>query len=246
MIVISNEIFLGNVKINNILSDDFLYSIDTRIKEKKKTKVNFLNAHCYNVAQKDNYYREAVNNSDYLLNDGIGVKIGSRIFGHDIVENLNGTDLTPKILKMAESSGYKVFLLGGEEGVARKAADNFKNIYSDLDIVGFQNGFFNNTEKLIEEINATNTDIVIVALGVPYQEKWIEKHADFLNCSLLIGVGAFLDFSAGKVKRAPKFIRAIKMEWFFRLLMEPKRLWKRYLIGNFMFFFNILKKKYIK
>ncbi|MED3756151.1 WecB/TagA/CpsF family glycosyltransferase [Geobacillus stearothermophilus] len=233
--------YFGNVKLTVTTKKEALTIIEKRIKQKQKTQIFFLNAHCFNVAQKDTLYRNILNKADLVLNDGIGVEIGSKLFKIKLKENMNGTDFTPEVLKFARDKNLRVFLFGSYPGVAEKAAEKLKKQIPNLKIVGYLHGYFDNLNSVIELINKSNSDLLIVALGVPLQEKWIASNLDKLNVKVAIGVGAFLDFASQRVKRAPLWVRKIKMEWVYRLMLEPKRLWKRYLIGNVVFFYHIFK-----
>jgi len=235
--------YLGNIKVDVMTSNEVLTEIKNKLTNQEKFKLFFLNAHCYNLSQQSEEYASNLNNAQYVLNDGIGVEIGAKLLGFTFKENLNGTDLTPKILEFAAKNQYKVYLLGGAPSVAEKAAENFIKKYPALSIVGVQDGYFKDTEKIIENINIANPDILIVALGVPYQENWISDHFSKINANLFMGVGAFLDFSSNRVKRAPEFLLKARLEWVYRLVNEPTRLWKRTIIGIPQFFYYILKNK---
>lgn len=236
--------YLGNVKITKTNKEVMLKKIKECIDLKMKTRLFYLNAHCFNVSQKDPIYLSHLNEAEFVLNDGIGIELGARIFGIKFVENLNGTDFTPEILKIAEVNGYTIFLLGGEDGIAKVASEKLQEKLPKLKIVGYSNGFFENTDVIIHKINDVRPDILIVGLGVPYQEVWISENSNKLNVTLLTGVGAFLDFTSNKVSRAPYYIRKLKLEWLYRLMLEPKRMWKRYLVGNCKFFYYILKLRF--
>ncbi|MCJ8007962.1 WecB/TagA/CpsF family glycosyltransferase [Lederbergia wuyishanensis] len=234
----------GNIKVDVMTSDEVLTDITNRIENRKKFKLFFLNAHCFNLSQQNKEYATNLNNADYVLNDGIGVEIGAKVLGFSFKENLNGTDLTPRILALAAKNDYKVYLLGAGPGVAEKAAGNFKKQYPNIDIVGIQDGYFKDTEKVIENINNAKPDILIVALGVPYQENWISDYFSKIDAKLFMGVGAFLDFSSERVKRAPEILLKARLEWVFRLINEPTRLWKRTIIGVPLFFYYVIKSKF--
>lgn len=236
--------FLGNVKVTKTDKEAMLRKIKECIELGIKTRLFYLNAHCFNQSQKDQIYLSYLNEAEYVLNDGIGIELGARIFGVRFLENLNGTDFTPEVLRMAETNGYSIFLLGGEDEIAKIASENLLRKYPSLNIVGYNDGFFKNTNDIIKKINEVSPDILIVALGVPYQEKWISENFKYLNVKMLTGVGAYLDFVANKVSRAPYIFRKMKIEWIYRLLLEPKRMWKRYLIGNFVFFYHIFKLRF--
>lgn len=197
----------------------------------------FMNAHCCNVMAKDRSYAAAVRRAEVLLPDGIGVELAGKMTGHTLTANLNGTDLVPDLMQRAADMGKSVYLFGGTPGTAEAAAKNLQTAIPDLKIAGTRDGFMGALDPMavIADINASGADVVIVAMGVPMQEMWIDCHASALDAPLCLGVGAALDFLAGNVKRAPKPVRKVKMEWVWRLAMEPKRMAKRYLYGNIAF-----------
>ena len=197
----------------------------------------FMNAHCCNVRRHDPAYARAVGNADFLLADGIGVELAAKMTGQKLTENLNGTDLVPALLSEAAKRGKSVYLFGGKPGVADAAAGNLIHQTPNLRIAGTRDGYqgAQDPQAVIADINESGADIVLVALGVPMQELWLDKHAHLLTATLSMGVGALFDFLAGAVVRAPKIVRQARMEWAWRLLQEPGRMAKRYLAGNFTF-----------
>ncbi|MEP3440822.1 MAG: WecB/TagA/CpsF family glycosyltransferase [Sulfitobacter sp.] len=209
-----------------------------------KRRVNFMNAHCFNVMAADRAYAKAVTTADYLLPDGIGVALAAKMTGQKLRENLNGTDFIPALLQEAAKQGKAVYLFGGTAGTADTAARNLIHKIPGLRIVGTRNGFdeAQNDAEIIADINASGADIVLVALGVPKQELWLQRNARNLDAQLTLGVGAALDFFAGNVSRAPVWVRKARSEWVWRLAMEPRRLAKRYLQGNFSFLARAAKK----
>ena len=203
----------------------------------------FLNAHCFNLAQKDREYFDILNSCDYLLNDGIGIKIASKIEKLVLKKNLNGTDFIPEIAEMAAKKGYKIFLLGAKDGIAEEAAVKLKEKFEGLQIAGVHSGY-GLDESVLEMINNSKPDILIAGMGVPMQEKWIRENKSKLgSVKLFVGGGAILDFLSQRIRRAPLLMRKIGLEWLFRLCLEPGRLWRRYLVGNFLFFYYILVLK---
>ncbi|MEP5937541.1 MAG: WecB/TagA/CpsF family glycosyltransferase [Erythrobacter sp.] len=208
-----------------------------RVGSMQKSTINFVNAHCINMQRNDLEYRDALRSSDLLLPDGIGIEIAAKMFGSNVGENLNGTDLFPEICREAESQGTGIFFLGGQSGVADGAADWAATHYPELRIAGTQSGFFDREDEdlLIERINKSRAGIVLVGLGVPLQEKWIARNRERINKPVVMGVGGLFDYYSGRIPRAPKIVRACKSEWVWRLAMEPQRMAKRYLWGNAAF-----------
>ncbi len=197
----------------------------------------FMNAHCCNIRRRNVEYARAVAQADVLLPDGIGVELAAKMTGQKLTANLNGTDLVPALLVKAARMGKSVFLFGGTPGTADAAAAKLIHTIPSLRIAGTSNGYSDaaDPEAVIAEINDSGADIVLVALGVPMQELWLNKYAHRLNASLTLAVGALFDFLAGTVVRAPKLVCRAKAEWVWRLAQEPRRLAKRYLAGNVAF-----------
>lgn len=216
-----------------------------RLDRRLYTPVGFVNAHCVNIAVDDPAYRAAL--SDFLLlPDGIGVDLGSRLlFGVAFPENLNGTDFVPFLLAALDRP-VRVALVGAAPGIVERAAAAFALAHPRHTFLPVANGYFAEgpeTELMLARLRAAKADIVLVALGVPRQELFIAKHLDGRHAVLAIGVGALLDFTAGKVPRAPKLLRRLRLEWAYRLAVEPRRMWRRYVIGNPRFMLRILAER---
>lgn len=237
-----NEKLLG-IKIDIINTKEGIESCRNFLKGKNMKNIFFINAHCFNIAMEDIKYKNILNRADLLLNDGIGIKLGLKICGINEKENMNGTDFIPEILKLAAEMNKNVYLLGGKEGVAVRAKERIVERFK-CNVVGARNGYFteNENEEIINDIISQKADILILGMGMPIQETWLDKNKSRL-CGVKIGLagGAIIDFLSEDIKRAPKIVRRIKMEWIYRLIKEPRRLWKRYIIGNIKFFYNIFK-----
>ena len=213
------------------------------IRGHKLKSLFFLNAHCFNVAQKNVRYKQALNSADLILNDGIGLKLGGYLTGLRITNNLNGTDLIPKIIEMGIEENKKFYFIGSTTETLRKAKEELEKKDKNIQIEGVYHGFFTEKDEqyIIDEINRKEIDILIVGMGVPKQELWIEKiRKELKTVKLSIAGGAIFDFISQRIKRAPLWMQKMNIEWIFRLLIEPKRMWKRYLVGNFEFFFKVL------
>ena len=208
-----------------------------------RTTVHFINAHCANVAQNHPRYYEALLNANMILPDGSGVAIACKRVGTTLKANLNGTDLFPLICERMAEEGLRLFLLGASPGVAEKMQFKLKQQFPTLKIVGVQHGFFGTVgnDQVIDKINAARPDLLCVALGVPRQELWLQKNRHRLNVRLAMGVGGLFDFNADRVSRAPLWLRKIGMEWSWRLLQEPGRMWRRYVLGNPLFLISITR-----
>jgi len=219
--------------------DAALAEIGRLAEEAAPSMLVYVNAHTLELSARDAALRHLLQqDAAMVMNDGIGVSIAAKMMGRETFPaNLNGTDLTPKILEMAAARGWRVFVFGAAPGVAEKAAAKFATRWPDLIIAGTRNGFFTTAEEpgLVRQIRDARTDVLIVGMGNPRQEKWLARHLADTGAKLGVGVGAFLDFSAGVFPRAPLWMQKIKLEWLFRMSREPRRLWKRYLLGGPVF-----------
>lgn len=177
-----------------------------------------------------------------IVNDGVGMDIAARLlYGRAFKANLNGTDFTPYLFRESEKP-LKVFMYGGKPDVVEKAAAFVSNELGQ-NVVGYLHGYENvEDDVLVDAINSSAADVLLVALGNPLQEAWILKNRAALNVPIACGVGALFDFWAGDKPRAPRFIQSIRMEWFYRLCLEPRRLLRRYTIDMFAFFIACFKK----
>jgi len=240
------KVNLFNILIDNVRMAEALNLIKYSIDKKEKRKIYFVNADCFNKIFKDSSYYSVLKRGHYVFGDGSGVRLGGKITNQKIIDNVNGTDMLPLLAKMCEENRYSLFLLGAKEGVAKKASENLVNDNHDLIIAGTYQGFFDKkkeSSKIIEIINGAKADVLLVAFGAPYQERWIDEFYDALNVPVMIGVGGLFDFFSGSIPRAPRWMRVLGIEWIFRLMQEPKRMWRRYIIGNPQFVFRVLKWK---
>lgn len=213
------------------------------LKIKEKSSVFFLNFDCLYKIQNDAEYKYSLDSADIVLPDGIGLNIVTRIFGFRMKANCNGTDLSPLLMKEASKERYKIFFLGAKEGIAKKAAENVCKQIPGIQIVGTNSGYFSSDTEVIKKVNNSEADILFVAMGVPLQEKWIIQNRRELNPRLCLGVGALFDYLSGNTPRAPKIMIRLHLEWLWRIFIEPKRMFKRYVIDGAKLCWIILKYK---
>lgn len=208
-------------------------------------KIYFTNVHSILTARVDKELKEHINHADLVLPDGSGLAIAGKILKKPIIENLNGTDFTPKVCRLAEEKGWSVYLVGAQEEVVNNCVKNLGNQFPALAISGYHNGYFNEQEelKIISEIKARKPDIVLVALGTPYQEKWIARHAEDLQGCVCFAVGGLFDFLANIVKRAPLWMRKTGIEWLYRFMQDPSGKWRRIVVEIPVFLTRIMVEK---
>ncbi|MEM7457817.1 MAG: WecB/TagA/CpsF family glycosyltransferase [Pseudomonadota bacterium] len=214
-----------------------IYWIADRAQSRTPTHIAFLNAHCSNVARKDWRYRDTLQNVDALLPDGSGIALAAKLDRTALGANLNGTDLFEPLCRCLAFRKIPVFFLGGQDGVAADAAKNAQDKCPNLKVAGHQHGFFSPREEdeIIAKINASGARVVFVAFGVPSQDVWLARVRHRLHAPVVLGVGGLLDFVSGRIPRAPNWMRETGTEWLYRLKCEPRRMWQRYLVGNFTF-----------
>jgi exopolysaccharide biosynthesis WecB/TagA/CpsF family protein len=209
-----------------------------------RTGVAFLNAHGSNLAARDPAFAEALRGM-LILNDGVGVGIAARVLAGDrFPENLNGTDFVPAFLRQTRQV-HRIFLLGGRPGVAERARDALAAANPRHVFVGARHGYFapSEADAVAAEIRASRATLLLVALGNPAQEVWIGRNLEATGAGLAFGVGALFDFLAGEVSRAPVAIRRARLEWAWRLALEPNRLFRRYVLGNPLFLMRVARAK---
>ena len=221
--------------------DEALAQITNLVRQKQNHHVAFINAHCLNVAYHDIAYKQVLNECSAVFADGIGARIGAKMLGHKVEENVNGTDMFPLLAQMP----FRIYLFGGAPGVAAKALENARAIRGQAEFIGCADGFFREKteDQLFAELAELKPDIVLVAMGVPKQEMWIRTHIEKFPGCVAIGVGGLLDFVSGRIPRAPLWMRKANLEWCFRLYCEPIRLFKRYIIGNPLFIWRVFYSK---
>lgn len=204
----------------------------------------YVNAHSINLAHNDREYRNVLIGADLVLPDGAGVAIAARMQGERFPANLNGSDFNPVILEEAARDGWPTFLLGARQGVAERAAAVLRSRIPGLDICGTHDGYFSDDAAIVQAIRSAGASLLMVAMGNPKQELWLRDHLAATGARLGVGVGAFLDFSAGHVPRAPGWMNRLGIEWLYRLAQEPRRMWRRYIIGNPIFLWRVVTARF--
>ncbi|MHC6178767.1 WecB/TagA/CpsF family glycosyltransferase [Clostridium sp. JNZ X4-2] len=227
-----------NTYIDNVTFNEALSEINRMINTKGYHYVVTPNVDHIVKLEKDNEFRKVYENADLILTDGKPLIWISKILKTPIKEKISGSDLFPKVCELAAKKHYTVFLLGAAPGVAKKAAENLIIKYRGLDVVGTFSpdyGFEKDPKKIngvIDIVDNCKPDILAVGLGAPKQEKFICKYKNIFKVPLSLAIGASIDFEAGNVKRAPKWMQRFGLEWFYRFLKEPKRMFKRYFVDD--------------
>ena len=214
-----------------------------------KARAAYVNIHAINLAQDLAWLRDFFNRSEVVYCDGFGVKWGARLLGLRIPERLSPPDWIKLLAAECARQHFSFYLLGGRPEVAEKVGMILKRQFPDLIIAGAQHGYFDKSpgseenEMVLKAINAACPDILLVGFGMPLQERWLMENWNHLEAKVFLPVGALFDYLAGEFPRAPHWMTDHGLEWVGRLIVEPRRLWRRYLIGNPRFLWLVLKQR---
>lgn len=232
-----SRIGVGDVSFDNLTMAQAITRIGAMLDGQVAQQVSFVNAACVNIAAHDRGYRRILARAALVLPDGIGIKIAADLMGSPLKQNVNGTDLFPRLCQLLQESDASLFLLGGNPGVADRVAAVVRARWPQLRIVGVRDGYFGVAQEgeVAAEVRASQADMVLVARGVPMQDVFIDRHLHQLGVKVAVGVGGLFDFVSGRIERAPAWMRDTGLEWIYRLMQEPARMWQRYLVGNFTF-----------
>jgi len=246
---INKKVSLLNVKIDALTLEETLNLIEEAIENNKHIHHVVVNVAKLVYMQKDRELYESVTRADIINADGMGVIWASKFLGKPLPERVTGIDLMQKLIERAYKKGYKIFFFGAKEEVVKKVVEKYSKLYSPAIVAGYRNGYYSEDEeeKIAKEIAKSGANILFVGISSPKKERFLYKYRDILkNVNFIMGVGGSFDVIAGKVKRAPKWMQKFGLEWFYRLIQEPRRMWKRYLYTNTLFVWYILKEKLLQ
>lgn len=239
-----DSIKIFGVKINNISFDEAVEEIKGYLKGDSIKTIYTPNPEIVMGAKDDEDLKSLLNKGDMITADGIGLIYASKIKKKPLKERVTGYDLSLKLLEIGNDNSYSIYLLGGKEGIAKKAGENIKKDYENINLVGYHNGYFKGSHNgyknhkdekhIIDEINLSNPDIIFVGLGFPNQERWINANKDKIKGKVIIGNGGVMDILSGNIKPAPDIYRKIGLEWLYRLIKEPSRIKRQIIIPKFM------------
>lgn len=226
-----------NTYVDALTMEETIERVKEIIEKRIPTQHVVINASKVNLMEDDQKLREIVDSCPLINADGASILWASRQLGIPVTERVTGCDLFQNLIPVAAEKGYRVFLFGAREEVVTRVRDIFMERYPSLQIVGYRNGYFTEEEDLaiVDQIAASGADMLFVAFSSPKKEYWVNKYLDRLNVPFVMGVGGSFDIVAGKTTRAPKWMQQAGLEWFYRFIQEPGRLWKRYIIGNAKF-----------
>jgi len=217
------KIDVMGVLFDNVTMDEALLKAEEILSGQSAQYVVTPNSEIVYEAMRSQELCDLINNASLVLPDGAGVVLGSRILKTPLKEKVAGVDFADRLLAHLAKTGGSVYLLGSKPGVAELAAEKMLEKHPGLTIAGLADGYFKDEDPVIEKINAVAPDVLFVCLGAPKQEKFMAAHKQELNVKLMAGLGGSLDSFAGTVKRAPRWMIKLSLEWLYRLIKEPKR-----------------------
>jgi len=232
------------VKVDNISLNQLLRFFTYSVENNKKVIISYVNIHAVNIAYTTRWFRHFLNESSVTFCDGFGVRLAARLSGQKLLFRYTPPDFIEHIAELAHQSRWKIFFLGAKPGVAQRAADTLMKKFPGLQIATWH-GYFDkikggyDNNQVISMINKFHPQILILGFGMPLQERWISDNIDDLQINMAFPAGALFDYMAGEVRRAPRWMTEHGLEWLGRLIIEPRRLWKRYMIGNPLFFWRV-------
>ena len=221
----AEKIDILGVKVDSVTMAQAVAQVEGYMDERKNVLIATANAEMIMRATHDTELKDILNDAALVVPDGAGTVWAAHHLGYEMPERVAGFDLAQELMRIAPSKKQKVFFFGSAPGVAEKAKAKAEELYPGIEIVGTRDGYFKPEDEpaIIEEIKAAQPDLLLAALGVPKQEKWLNAHLKELGVPVAIGVGGTLDVMAGVMKRAPYWMQKAKLEWLFRGLLQPKR-----------------------
>jgi N-acetylglucosaminyldiphosphoundecaprenol N-acetyl-beta-D-mannosaminyltransferase len=234
------------IPVSNIDHLQLLRAIEAAVTNQKRCAVLSGNVYSCNLAYEHDWFREYYQQADLVHVDGAGLRLGARLLGRSLPTRITWADFIWELTAKMEEISASLYLIGSRAGVAETAAARLQEKHPRLNIVGCAHGFFDKTpgsaenQRVVEQINALRPNILLVGFGMPLQEGWLVNNWNQLDVNVGITVGALFDYLSGELTRAPKWMTNNGLEWLGRLIVEPRRLWQRYLVGNPLFLWRVL------
>lgn len=241
-----NKVNIFDVDVDALTMEQTVNLIDEYVQKKNQVVHNCINANKVVLMENDSLLRASLSEADIISADGQAVVWASKLFKKPLPERVPGIDLMENMIDLANIRGYKVFLFGAKENIVNLVARHYNKLFKSNIITGQRNGYFAESDEtdIVEQINKSGAQMLFVAIPSPQKEYFINKYRKKMtNVMLLMGVGGSFDVISGKVRRAPRWMQDNGLEWLFRLIQEPRKMWRRYLIGNLEFLILLIKKR---
>ena len=244
-----DKVNIGNVQVDNVTLKEALEEIEHLVTLRKPCYINSVNVDVVIRYNKDKEYAHFYDAGKLCIADGMLILWAARFLGLSIIEKVSGSDLVTGICELAHNNGFKIFFLGGRPGAALSAKLKMQETFNTADQITWYcppydfEKYSHELEKIARIVKRAKPDILLVGLGAPKREKWIKEYYRKLDVPVSLGVGASFEWIGGMLKRAPRWMQNMGLEWLWRLLLEPRRLWRRYLIDDLPFFALLLEQK---
>lgn len=234
-----------NTYVSALSMEETVKTVEEMIERQVPVQHVVINASKVNLMRKDAKLRKIVNECPLINADGASILLAARLLNIPVKERVTGFDLFVRLVEEAADKHYRIYLFGAKEEVVKKVKAVFERKYPSLQIVGYRNGYFTESDEpeIVRDMAESGADMMFVAFSSPKKEYWIRKYLKELNIPFVMGVGGSFDVIAGTTKRAPKWMQRCGMEWFYRFIQEPARLWRRYLVGNVSFMVYVIQFK---
>ncbi len=241
---VTKKINFFGLNLDVITMEETLNRISGFIEQRQQVQHVVVNVAKLVYAQKDEELKKIINSCELVNVDGAGVVLGAKFLGINIPERVTGIDLMEKLIERSAQNGHRIYFFGAKEEIVRQVVEHYQEKYPKLIVAGYRNGYYKQDEEedLVNSIKESRADILFVAMGSPKKEVFLNKYSKQMEVPFTMGVGGSFDVVAGKVKRAPNWMQKLGLEWFFRLIQEPKRMWKRYTVTNSIFAFMLIKE----
>ncbi|MDL1894327.1 WecB/TagA/CpsF family glycosyltransferase [Sphingobacteriales bacterium CHB3] len=241
-----HKVDILGVQVDVIDTDGLHTAIEGSVLQNRRDVYAYVNINAINIAHENERFKEFLNNSHVVYCDGEGVRLGARMLGYHLPPRVVLTYWIWELCELFEKRKFSVFFLGATEQYVEEAVGRVRQRFPEIVIAGWHHGYFEKTgaenEAVVEMINSARPNILIVGFGMPAQEMWIEENLSRLPANVILPAGSMIDYTAGRKGLAPKWMADNGMEWLYRFLQEPGRLWKRYLIGNPSFMYKIARE----
>ena len=243
-----NRYKIMNTYVNAINMQQTIDYVEKIIADGNPTQHVVINASKINLMEDDSKLAQIVNSCPLINADGASVVWAAKRLGIPLKERVTGCDLFQKLMAVSEKKGYKVFLFGAKEEVVTKVKAIYEQQYPNIQIVGYRNGYFTEKDEpqIVKQMRDSGADMMFVAFSSPKKEYWVSKYLNEINIPFVMGVGGSFDIVAGVTKRAPIWFQEHGLEWLYRFVQEPRRMWKRYIIGNARFVALAYKYKFVR
>ena len=244
------KIQILGVYVDTLTRNQVHQEIDSIIHQNEKALILNVNVNCLNLATSHPSLRNFLNSARIVFCDGAGVILGARLLNYSIPDRITYAEWIWQLAAIAEARHYSLFLLGDTQEVVKRTRQELTARFPELNVVGFHHGFFDKTigsienEEVINQINKAQPNILLGGFGMPLQERWLMENWGKIDANIALTGGAVFKYASGELRRAPRWMTDHGLEWLGRLIIEPRRLWKRYLVGNPIFFWHILQQRF--